>query len=81
MTEKEPKSHYRRLKAEPPLLVSTIKSKADINSTMEMILKDLQMYMTWQSQLNKKKKDAMQLEMTVNRADINTINRKLLKAE
>ncbi|KAJ1087731.1 hypothetical protein NDU88_000896 [Pleurodeles waltl] len=80
MAEKDNKPHGKRSKAEPTFPDSQIKSKTDINSIMDMILKKLPDVRDL-AKSTKINTDSMQLELTAIRADINTINNKVFEAE
>ncbi|KAJ1142212.1 hypothetical protein NDU88_008539 [Pleurodeles waltl] len=80
MTEKDNKPHVKRSKAEPTFPDSPIKGKADINRTMDMILKKLSDVHDL-AKSTKTNTDSMQLELTAIRADINIINIRVSEAE
>lgn len=80
MADKEPRSTYKKPKAEPTLLDSPIKAKADLNSTMDMILKKLAEVHDL-ARSTKANTDSMQLELTAIRANMDTINTRLSDAE
>ncbi|KAJ1151311.1 hypothetical protein NDU88_004094 [Pleurodeles waltl] len=80
MAEKDNKPHAKRSKVEPTFPYSPIKSKADINSTMNMILKKLSDVHDL-AKSTKTNSDSMQLELTAIRADINTINNRISETE
>ncbi|KAJ1107987.1 hypothetical protein NDU88_005372 [Pleurodeles waltl] len=80
MTEKDKKQHVKRFKAEPTFPDSPIKSKADMNSMMDMILKKL-LDVHDLTKSTKTNTDSMQLELTAIRADINIINIRVSEAE
>ncbi|KAJ1144806.1 hypothetical protein NDU88_011101 [Pleurodeles waltl] len=80
MAGEDNKPHVKRSKVEPAFLDSPIKSKTDINSTMDMILKKL-LDVHDLAKSTKINTESMQLELTAIRADINTIDNKISEAE
>ncbi|KAJ1205469.1 hypothetical protein NDU88_000904 [Pleurodeles waltl] len=80
MAEKDNNPHVKRSKAEPTFLDSPIKSKAGINSSMNMILKKLLDVHDLAKSTNTNT-DSMQIELTAIRADINNINNRISETE